>query len=70
VYSLFHNRRWGFRSVDDETRLEELTVHSYDIRLKEKKSSRSLKDTVLVDLFESNLRTMEAYIKAINIAAS
>ncbi|RIB15363.1 hypothetical protein C2G38_2319654 [Gigaspora rosea] len=70
VYSLSHNRRWGFRSVDDETKLEELTVHSYDVRLKEKRSSRSLKDTVLVDLFESNLRTMDAYIKAINIAAS
>ncbi|RIB29918.1 hypothetical protein C2G38_2027296 [Gigaspora rosea] len=30
-YSLLHNRCWGFHIVDDDTRLEELTVHSYDI---------------------------------------
>ncbi|RIB14017.1 hypothetical protein C2G38_2196300 [Gigaspora rosea] len=30
TYSLSHNQRWGFRSVDNETRLEELTVHSYN----------------------------------------
>ncbi|CAG8697727.1 15195_t:CDS:2, partial [Acaulospora morrowiae] len=70
TYSLSHNRRWGFRFVDDETKLEELTVHSYDVRLKEKRSTRSLKDAVLVDLLENNLHSIEAYIKAINVAAS
>src|SRR6266542_4129268 len=39
-FSYSHNQRWGFHVVDNETRLEELTVHSYDVRLKEKKASR------------------------------
>ncbi|RIB08714.1 hypothetical protein C2G38_2210869 [Gigaspora rosea] len=28
LYSLSHNQRWEFRVVDDDTRLEELTVHN------------------------------------------
>ncbi|CAG8590529.1 16100_t:CDS:2 [Acaulospora morrowiae] len=60
----------AFRFVDDETKLEELTVHSYDVRLKEKRSTRSLKDAVLVNLLENNLHSIEAYIKAINVATS
>ncbi|RIB12192.1 hypothetical protein C2G38_2201365 [Gigaspora rosea] len=36
----------------------------------EKRGTRLIKDTVLVDLFESNLHTIEVYIKAIDIAAS
>ena len=50
LLGLSHNQRWGFCSVDDNTRLEELTVHSYDIRLKEKRNARSMKDVVLIDL--------------------
>ncbi|CAH1769119.1 107_t:CDS:2, partial [Entrophospora sp. SA101] len=70
TYSLSHNQRWGFHLVSDKTKLEELTVHSYDVRLKEKRNTRSLKDAVLVDLLESKLQSMEAYINAINVAAS
>lgn len=66
LYGLSHNRRWGFRTVDDDTRMEELTVHSYDTRLKEKRNIRSMKDVVLVDLQENNLHSLEAYIKATN----
>ncbi|RIB20139.1 hypothetical protein C2G38_2081627, partial [Gigaspora rosea] len=51
--------------VDDDTRLEELTVHSYDVRLKEKRSSRSMKNTILIDLQKNDLHTIDAYIKAI-----
>ena len=70
TYSLSHNQRWGFHLVSNKTKLEELTVHSYDVRLKEKRNTRSLKDAVLVDLLESKLHSMEAYINAINVAAS
>ncbi|RIB18718.1 hypothetical protein C2G38_2183813 [Gigaspora rosea] len=66
LYGLSHNCHWGFHMVDDDTRLEELTVHSYDIRLKEKRSSRSMKDTIFINLQKNDLHTMDAYIKAIN----
>ncbi|CAG8818780.1 14422_t:CDS:2, partial [Gigaspora rosea] len=57
----------GFRTVNDDTRLEELTVHSYDIRLKEKRYVCSMKDIVLVDLQENGLYSMEEYLQAINV---
>ncbi|CAG8613916.1 15730_t:CDS:2 [Funneliformis mosseae] len=44
LYSFSHNQRWEFHSVDDKTKLEELTVYSYDTRLKEKRNARSIKD--------------------------
>ncbi|CAG8492024.1 9441_t:CDS:2 [Funneliformis caledonium] len=66
LLSLSHNQRWGFCSVDDSTKLEELTAHSYDTRLKEKWDARSMKDVVLIDLQENNLHSLNAYIKAIN----
>jgi len=65
-YGLSHNQRWGLRTTDDDTRLEELTVHSYDIRLKEKRNTRAMKDVILVDLQENNLHSLDAYVKAIN----
>src|SRR6266542_3402043 len=70
IYSISHNRRWGFHFVDDKTKLKELTVHSYDIRLKEKRNTRSIKDTILMDLVENNLHSIEAYINAINVVTS
>ncbi|CAG8564463.1 2869_t:CDS:2 [Funneliformis caledonium] len=48
------------------TKLEELTIHSYDTRLKEKWDACSMKDVVLIDLQENNLYSLNAYIKAIN----
>ncbi|RIB01256.1 hypothetical protein C2G38_2256270, partial [Gigaspora rosea] len=66
LYGLSHNQRWGFRTVDDEQKLEELNVHNYDTRLKEKRHIRSIKDVILVDLQENNLHTMKEYIDAIN----
>src|SRR6266540_3667497 len=52
--------------IDDNTKLKELTTHSYDIRLKEKCNACSMKDVILVDLQENNLHSLDAYIKAIN----
>jgi hypothetical protein len=55
-YGLSHNQRWGFRTVDENT-----------TRLKEKRSTRSMKDVILVDLQENNLHSLDAYLKAINV---
>ena len=70
LYGLSHNRHWRFRIVDDDTKLEELTVHNYDIRLKEKRIVCSIKDVILVDLQENNLYSLNAYIKAIKIVTN
>ncbi|CAG8725048.1 13392_t:CDS:1, partial [Funneliformis mosseae] len=56
----------GFCSVNNSTKLEELTVYSYDTRLKEKQDARLMKDIVLIDLQENNLHSLNAYIKTIN----
>ncbi|RHZ49679.1 hypothetical protein Glove_518g10 [Diversispora epigaea] len=69
-YSISHNQRWNFRIVNDNTKIEELTVHNYDVRLKEKRNIRSMKDTILIDLQENNLHSLDAYIKAINVVTS
>ncbi|CAG8684335.1 10919_t:CDS:1 [Acaulospora morrowiae] len=66
LYGLSHNQRWGFRAIDDNTRLEELTVHSYDIRLQEKRRTRSMKDVILIDLQKNTLHSLDEYVQAIN----
>src|SRR6266511_3637307 len=69
---IIHNTLWPFAQphVGDfaqlMTRMEELTIHSYDTRLKETRNIRSMKDIVLVDLQENNLHSLEAYIRATN----
>ena len=47
--------------------MEELTIHSYDIRLKEKRHVCSMKDVILVDLQENNLHSLDVYLKAIDV---
>jgi hypothetical protein len=58
LFSWSHNQRWGFRPAIDDSRLEELILHSYDVRLKEKRDARSMKDVILVDLQEKDLLWM------------
>ena len=41
-----------------------------DTRLKEKRSTRSMKDMILVDLQENNLHSLDAYLKAINVVVN
>ncbi len=65
-YSFSYNRRWGIHMVDDDTRLKELTVHSYDVRLKEKRNARLIKDVIFINLQENDLHSLDIYIKAIN----
>ncbi|CAG8525954.1 10830_t:CDS:1 [Acaulospora morrowiae] len=66
LYDLSYNQRWGFYAIDDNTRLEELIVHSYDIRLQEKCHIRSMKDIILIDLQKNTLHSLDEYIQAIN----
>ncbi|CAG8740325.1 16827_t:CDS:1, partial [Funneliformis mosseae] len=66
LLGLSHNQHWRFRSVNDSTKLEKLTVYSYDTKLKEKQDAYSMKDVVLIDLQENNLHSLNVYIKAIN----
>jgi hypothetical protein len=66
LFSWSHNQRWGFRPAIDDSRLEELILHSYDVRLKEKRDARSMKDVILVDLQENDLHSLDAYVNAIN----
>ncbi|CAG8501054.1 13604_t:CDS:2 [Funneliformis mosseae] len=66
LLDLSHNQRWGFCSVNNSTKLEELTIHSYDTRLKEKWDAHLMKDVVFIDLQENNLHSLNTYIKAIN----
>ncbi len=70
TYLIFYNQYWGFHFVNDKTKLKELTVYSYDIRLKEKRNTRSMKNIIFVNLVENNLYLIEAYINAINIIIS
>ena len=70
LFSYSHNQRWGFCVINNEMRLEELTVYSYNTQLKEKKASRSMKDLVLVDLQKNPLHSVNDYIKVLNAVIS
>ncbi len=50
LYDLLYNQRWRFHSINNNAKLEELTVHSYDTKLKEKWDTYSIKDIILIDL--------------------
>jgi len=48
-------------------KLKELTIYSYNIRIKEKCHVRSIKDVILVELQENNLHSLDVYLKAIDV---
>ncbi len=56
--------------MNDEIKLEELTVYSYDIYLKEKRNTRLIKDVILVDLIQNDLYSVETYINVTNTIIS
>jgi len=56
--------------VNDKTKFEELTIYSYDVHLKEKRNTRSMKDVVFANLMQNNLHLVEAYINATNNVTS
>ncbi len=70
LYRLSHNQCQGFHEVDDDTKLKKLTVHNYDIKLKEKYIIHSIKDIILIDLQKNNLYFLNTYIKVINVVTN
>ncbi|CAG8551119.1 2223_t:CDS:2, partial [Ambispora gerdemannii] len=50
--------------------LDNLTVHCYDIDIHEKRHSRQLNNTLLIDFLKLNLHSTETYIKAMGTFAS
>jgi hypothetical protein len=54
-----------FELSTHEERTEQLLVHSYDIRIAERKGDRSMHNTKLVDLLEGNLHSTKDYLLAV-----
>jgi hypothetical protein len=52
-------------SEDHEERTERLLIHSYDIRIAERKKDRSMQNTKLIDLLEGSLHSTEDYVSVI-----
>ncbi|CAB4481096.1 unnamed protein product [Rhizophagus irregularis] len=53
-----------------EERTERLLVHSYDIRIAERKNDRSMQNTKLIDLLEGSLHSTKDYISVIQLIAN
>lgn len=63
-----YNELWKNQVINNEEEtMEALTVHSYDLRLKERINDRSLNDIVLVDLVKNNLHTVGEYLESLGI---
>ncbi|RIB16547.1 hypothetical protein C2G38_2189627 [Gigaspora rosea] len=48
-----------------DEKLENMTLHKYDDRIKERREERKMKDTILLDFFELSLKEMDQYIDAL-----
>jgi hypothetical protein len=51
----------------DEELMNQLTLHSYNDRLMEKRSDRHIKNSILIDFVESNLKGITGYTSALKI---
>ena len=54
-------------SENHEERTERLLIHSYDIRIAERKKDRSMQNTKLIDLLEGSLHSTEDYLSVIRL---
>ncbi|RIB10731.1 hypothetical protein C2G38_2263686 [Gigaspora rosea] len=64
----YHDRRQNYiGKCSDDSLIEQLTLHSYDDRLAEKKSNRHIQNTILFDFVESSLKSVEDYTKALQV---
>ncbi|RIB19513.1 hypothetical protein C2G38_2181617 [Gigaspora rosea] len=48
-----------------DEKLENMTLHKYDDRIKERREELKMKDTILLDFFELSLKEMDQYIDAL-----
>ena len=53
-------------ATNHEEHVEMLLVHSYDIRIQQRREDRSMTNTKLVNLVEGSLHSTEDYVKALN----
>ena len=64
----YHERCQNYRGeCSDDELIEQLTLHSYNDRLVEKKSDRHIQNVILFDFVGSNLKRVEDYTKALRI---
>ncbi|RIB22766.1 hypothetical protein C2G38_2173079 [Gigaspora rosea] len=64
----YHEHCQNYRGeCSDDELLEQLTLHSYNDRLVEKKSDRHIQNVILFDFVGSNLKRVEDYTKALQI---
>ncbi|RIB14848.1 hypothetical protein C2G38_2143860 [Gigaspora rosea] len=54
-----------YYKVSLDKKLENMTLHKYDDRIKERQKERKMKDTILLDFFELSLKEMDSYIIAL-----
>ncbi|RIB26774.1 hypothetical protein C2G38_2029950 [Gigaspora rosea] len=54
-----------YYEVSLDKKLENMTLHKYNDRIKERREERKMKDTILLDFFELSLKEMDSYIIAL-----
>ncbi|RIB29457.1 hypothetical protein C2G38_2155386 [Gigaspora rosea] len=52
-------------NIPFDTRLEVLSLHSYDDRIKAREEERKMKDSILFDFYEQELKTVGSYVNAL-----
>ena len=56
----------GFHHDDSpDTRLDLLNLHSYDDRIKSRQEERKMKDCMLLDFYEHELKSLGSYVDAL-----
>ncbi|RIB30406.1 hypothetical protein C2G38_2026846 [Gigaspora rosea] len=65
----YHDCMRSYRSEEcsDEELINRLVIHSYNDRLNEKKKDRHIRDSILFDFVEGNLKGIEGYISALQV---
>jgi hypothetical protein len=59
--------QWNQLNLVEFDKVDQLTVHSYDNAIIERKEERKMKDAILVGIQEQQLHSLQDYIKALNI---
>ena len=65
----YHDRMQNHtrRDCSDDELIDELTLHSYDDRITEKRGERHIQNAILFDFTESSLKGMNGYINALQV---
>src|SRR5438128_1009283 len=64
----YHDRMQNTRrDLSDDELIDELTLHSYDDRITEKRGDRHIRNAILFDFTENSLKCMDGYINALEV---